>query len=324
MAVAGAPRLVILRALGLGDLLTAVPALRGLARAFPGHVRMLLAPAPLRGLVGLVDADGSPAVDAVVPLHGLDAPVPARAHAPDVAVNLHGRGPQSHRLLRALAPRRLLAFSDPDRAQDDAPAWRPEEHEVRRWTRLLEACGVRCDPGELDLAPPPGPPRFRGATILHPGAASAARRWPVDRWAAIARRERAAGRRVLITGSRAERPLAAAVAVRAGLGADAVAADGSGLVALASRIAGAGRVVCGDTGVAHLATAVGTPSVVLFGPVPPAEWGPPPNRPRHLTLWAGRRGDPHADRPDPGLLELSVDDVAGALDQLRARSTSRS
>ena len=38
-------RLVVLRALGLGDLLTAVPALRGLARAFPDHERVLLAPA---------------------------------------------------------------------------------------------------------------------------------------------------------------------------------------------------------------------------------------------------------------------------------------
>jgi ADP-heptose:LPS heptosyltransferase len=67
--------------------------------------------------------------------------------------------------------------------------------------------------------------------------------------------------------------------------------------------------VCGDTGVAHLATALGTPSVVLFGPTAPARWGPPPDRPIHRVLWAGAEGDPHADRPDPGLLRIGVDDV---------------
>jgi ADP-heptose:LPS heptosyltransferase len=49
-------------------------------------------------------------------------------------------------------------------------------------------------------------------------------------------------------------------------------------------------VICGDTGVAHLATAYGTPSVVLFGPMPPALWGPPPERRQHLVLWRGTGG----------------------------------
>src|SRR5690606_22400641 len=48
------PRLVVLRALGLGDLLTAAPALRALAAAFPDHHRVLAAPAALRGLVELI------------------------------------------------------------------------------------------------------------------------------------------------------------------------------------------------------------------------------------------------------------------------------
>jgi ADP-heptose:LPS heptosyltransferase len=59
-----------------------------------------------------------------------------------------------------------------------------------------------------------------------------------------------------------------------------------------------------------------TPSVVLFGPTPPAEWGPPASRPWHRALWAGRRGDPHAAEPDPGLLELGPDAVQAALDGL--------
>jgi ADP-heptose:LPS heptosyltransferase len=128
------------------------------------------------------------------------------------------------------------------------------------------------------------------------------------------RAEVAGGRRVVVTGRPDEVALANAVAGEV-LAPEAVLAGRTDVLDLAALVAAAGRVVCGDTGVAHLATALGRPSVVLFGPVPPGEWGPPP-RPRHVALWAGRRGDPHAAAPDPGLLALGVDDVLAALEQL--------
>jgi ADP-heptose:LPS heptosyltransferase len=294
---------VAYRALGLGDFLTGVPALRALARAFPGHHHVLAAPRELAPLAALTGA-----VDEVVDTAPL-GPAPPGA---DVAVNLHGRGPQSTRLLRAARPRRLIAFGE------DGVQWRADEHEVERWCRLLEESGIPADADDLDLPPPdivsPVPP---GATVLHPGAASPARRWPRERWAQVARGEIAAGRRVAITGSLAERGLALAIArsVCAAPGQLVVLAGATDLLVLAAAVARAGRVVCGDTGVAHLATAFGTPSVVLFGPTPPSEWGPPPNRPRHQVLWAGRRGDPHGQRPDAGLLAIEVPDVLGALNR---------
>jgi ADP-heptose:LPS heptosyltransferase len=153
-------------------------------------------------------------------------------------------------------------------------------------------------------------------TVLHPGAASPARRWPADRWAALARAERAAGRRVLVTGSAAERALADDVAAAAELPTAAVLAGRTDVAALAAVVAHAGRVVCGDTGVAHLATAYGVPSVVLFGPTPPSEWGPPPARPRHRALHRGGRGDPHGTAPDPRLLEIGVEEVIAALEDV--------
>jgi ADP-heptose:LPS heptosyltransferase len=240
------------------------------------------------------------------------APLDPRLHGADVAVNLHGRGPQSHRLLDAARPRRLIAFGR------DA-AWRPGEHEVARWCRLLEAAGIPADATDLRLAPPKGSDPARGltpsVTVVHPGAASGARRWPPERWAAVARAERAAGREVVVTGSEAERRLAERVASEAGLPPASVLAGRTSLPELAALVAAAGRVACGDTGVAHLASAFGTPSVVLFGPVPPAEWGPPPAGP-HIALWAGRRGDPHAADPDPGLLEIDPPAVLAALARL--------
>jgi ADP-heptose:LPS heptosyltransferase len=88
---------------------------------------------------------------------------------------------------------------------------------------------------------------------------------------------------------------------------------GGDIGALARLVAGAGRVACADTGVAHLATALRVPSVVLFGPTPPAEWGPPPERPSHRVLWAGRRGDPNGAEPDPGLLAIEPAAVSAEL-----------
>jgi ADP-heptose:LPS heptosyltransferase len=173
----------------------------------------------------------------------------------------------------------------------------------------------RRDPTRLDLELPPGPvtPGAQGATLLHPGAASPARRWPPERFAEVARAELAAGRRVHVTGGPSEVELANEVAALAGLPASAVLAGREGVLGLARMVAAAARVVCGDTGVAHLATALRTPSVVLFGPVSPALWGPPPDRPWHRALWAGTSGDPHGQLPDPGLLAIGVDQVIEAL-----------
>jgi ADP-heptose:LPS heptosyltransferase len=301
---------LVLRALGLGDLLTAVPALRGLRDAFPDHRIVLAAPATLRPLALL-----SGAVDEILPAEPLQ-PLPPLPAAPGLGVNLHGRGPQSHRVLLAAQPGRLIAFRHADVPESTGmPDWRPREHEVARWCRLLRERGVPADPARLDLPAPPValPPRVRGATVIHPGAASAARRWPPARWAAVARAERRRAGRVIVTGGPGEAPLARRIAADAGLPGDAVLAGRTDLLELAALLAAAGRVASGDTGVAHLAVAVGTPSVTLFGPVPPAEWGPPADRPRHLALWAGRTGDPHGSEPDPGLLAIGTGEVIEAL-----------
>jgi ADP-heptose:LPS heptosyltransferase len=314
--------LLVLRALGLGDLLTGLPALRALARAFPDRRLVLAAPAALAPLVALVLA-GCELIDvpAWVGADGRpDAAAAERLPRGAVAVNLHGRGPHSHRLLLAADPVRLVAFAHPDvPASAGGPAWHEREHEVARWCRMLREQGIPADPTALDLAPPDGIERGpEGPTLIHPGAASAARRWPPARWAAVALGERVRGRRVLLSGSAAEAPLALRIAAEAGLSPQDVSAGRTDrdLAALVALVAGAGRVVCGDTGVAHLATALRVPSVVLFGPTDPAGWGPPPERPWHRALWCGRRGDPHAASPDPGLLQLGVADVLDALSEL--------
>jgi ADP-heptose:LPS heptosyltransferase len=313
--------LTVLRALGLGDLLTAVPALRGIARAFPAERRLLAAPSWLEPLLPLIREGGEPCMHGLVEVAGLEADPERLPRRAEVAVNLHGRGPESHRLLLATEPRRLIAFrNEAVAATRGLPEWDPGEHEVRRWCRLLERSGIAADPAELDLERPEIelPAWAVGATLLHPGAASASRRWPPGRWAAIARHERERGREVLVTGSRREVGLARWIAAEAGLDPRREIAGRTDVRTLAAFVAAADVLVCGDTGVAHLATALATPSVLLFGPTSPRHWGPPEARGIHRVLWEGRRGDPHGGEVDPGLLEIAAGEVLASLEELRS------
>jgi ADP-heptose:LPS heptosyltransferase len=255
-------------------------------------------------------------VDEVLPTSGLGA-LRWSGPPPRLAVNLHGSGPESIADLRATGAERLITHRHDDFPDLDGPQWPDEVHEVDRWCRLLAAYGIETDRDDLALPRPAMPSPAPGAVVVHPGAAFPARRWPPERFAEVARTFARAGHRVVVTGSPAEQDLASRVATGAGLRDDAVLAGGTGLVALAALVADAALVVCGDTGVGHLATAYGTPSVVLFGPTPPARWGPPRDRPQHRPLWTGRTGDPFGQTPDPGLLELSVKDVLDAVPALR-------
>lgn len=294
---------LVLRALGLGDLLTAVPALRGLRAGYPDYRLVLAAPTPLRELALLTAA-----VDDLLPTDALGA-LPWRESPPAVAVNLHGRGPQSTRILRALQPAALLTHALPG---EPGPGWDGDLHEVHRWCRLLEHFSIPTDPADLALGRPQTPSPAPRAVIVHPGCGFAARRWPAERYAEVARRLTSCGRQVVVTGSAAERSLAAQVTAAANLPDDAMLAGRTTLPQLAALVAAASLVVCGDTGIAHLATAYGTPSVVLFGPVSPQHWGPPPDRPQHVALWAGTTGDTFANQPNPGLLRITTADVIAA------------
>ncbi|MDN3296054.1 glycosyltransferase family 9 protein [Streptomyces ficellus] len=301
--------MLVLRALGLGDLLAGVPALRALRRAFPEYEIVLAAPEQLAA-----PAAASGAVDRVLGASAPGRAVPVRLDwegpPPDVAVDLHGNGPSSHRLLQRVRPGRLLAFAHPGTPEIAGPEWRADEHERARWCRLLEWYGIPADPGDLRLPVPDAASPAPGAVVVHPGADSGARRWPAERYAAVVRGLRRRGHRVVLTGGPGEDELLDQVRE----GADVeVFAGGLPFERLGALFAGAAAVVSGDTGIAHLAVAYGTPSVTLFGPVSPRLWGPPPGT-RHVALWhPGPPGDPHGREPDPQLLRIQPDDVLKAL-----------
>jgi ADP-heptose:LPS heptosyltransferase len=298
------PVLLVLRALKLGDLLVAVPALRALRRAFPDHRLLYAAQGWLAEALDLVGGYE------LLPTHGLDVPLPIEAGRVDVAVNLHGSGPESDNRLAAAAPRTILGHRTPSRP---GPVWIEDIHERERWTRLVQWHGIEADPADYRLLQPAVPSPCPGATVLHVGAAYGSRLWPVERFAEVARKLAADGHRIVFTGSSAERSRALDVARLSGLGENHVLAGTLGLSEFVAAIAAAGLVVSADTGAAHLASAYSRPSVVLFGPAPAEVWGPPPGPHVVLTDAQARRGDTFAATPDPALLAVSAEDVLGAV-----------
>lgn len=159
--------------------------------------------------------------------------------------------------------------------------------------------------------------------VLHPGAAVPARRPSADKCAELVRALAAAGHRVVVTGTHADRALTAHVAAD-------VAVDLGGrttLAELGAVFAGARAVVAPNTGPAHLAAAVGTPVVSLFAPVVPA------SRWRPYGAAVVLLGDQHAPCRDtrartcpvaghPCLDGIDARDVVSAVDQLASRGAA--
>jgi ADP-heptose:LPS heptosyltransferase len=303
----GRPELLVLRALKLGDLLVAVPALHALRRAYPEHRLRYAAQGWLREALDLVGGFE------LLPTHGLDVPLAVEPGTVDVAVNLHGSGPESQGRIAAVRARRTIGHGN---GYGDGPRWHPELHERERWVRLLEWHGIEADPLDFRLSVPTVPSPVPAATVLHVGAAYGSRLWPVERFAEVASHLASAGHNIVFTGSSGERERALEVCIRAGLPVTAVLAGNLTLGEFAATIAAARLVVSADTGAAHLASAYGTPSVVIFGPAPPEIWGPPPGPHVVLTKADLRRGDTFATDPDPALLAVSVPDVLQAVRDL--------
>lgn len=285
-------------------------------RAWPDHRLLLAAGAAIGGWLRALGL-----VDQVLPTSGLSPlawPPPGPQAGGHIAVNLHGSGPQSHRLLSDTGPERLVAFRQPSAGFEDGPSWDETEHEVDRWCRLVGDAGGTCRREDLYLTPADA----RSAEILlHPGAAAAARRWPADRWARLAAGLLAAGQHVALTGGPAEIRLCERIvdaAAQAEPGADPPVSTAGRLELpeLADRVGRARLIVSGDTGVAHLATAYRTPSVLLFGPTSPERWGPVVDPQLHTVLWHGaldRPGDPHGAVVDPALAAIEVAEVLVAV-----------
>jgi ADP-heptose:LPS heptosyltransferase len=291
-----ARRIIILRALYLGDLLCAVPALRALRQRFPDAEVTLIGLPWAHDLVGRL-----PYLDRLLPSPGFrglpEAPydqerterffAARRQEGYDLAIQMHGSGRSTNDLIAALGAREAIGFgvSGDDRVTATAP-WFEEESEVLRCLRLAELVGAGCGNAAIEFPTAPDEDRQASALLstlpaaggplvaLHAGAKDPRRRWPAERFAELGDALSVRfGARIVLTGGPDDELIGREIQQR--LRAPALNLIGqTDLGAFAAVIARLDLLVTNDTGASHLAAAMRTPSVVLFGFARPERWAP--------------------------------------------------
>ena len=149
--------------------------------------------------------------------------------------------------------------------------------------------------------------------LLNPGAGWGAKQWPPERYGDVARRLAEDGVKSLINFGPGEEFLMRAVESASGSKAKGVAGSLTELIALTRR---ARIFIGGDTGPMHLAAALGVPVVAIFGPTNPARNGPFGTRSIVLRSPTSPTTHSHRAQPDPGILEISPDEVFAAAQKL--------
>ena len=154
--------------------------------------------------------------------------------------------------------------------------------------------------------------RGKPVMLIHPGGGWGAKRWPADRYGAVAEEFARRGGVVLINSAPGEEALAAAVLAKAGEGGhiSVIACSLEQLIALTRRVT---LVVGGDTGPLHLACALGKPVMGIYGPTDPKRNGPYGTRFRVLRNPESRQDHSRGDEPEAGLLTISPDMVISAV-----------
>jgi lipopolysaccharide heptosyltransferase I len=322
-------RILIVRLGSLGDLVHTLPAAAALRRTHPSVEIDWLVDAVHADLLALV-----PVITSVVTLQGRTVPAwlgvtrTLRARSYDAAIDFQGLV-KSAALARFSGAARVIGFGRRT-ARESAAAWFYSEaieigegrHVIDKNLRLAGALGVVDGPIEFPIADVesgaameveqnvPGP-----YAILNPGAAWPNKRWPAESFGRLAAilRDRHGLRSVVLWGP-GEAPIARdVVSASSGAAFLAPATTLSDIVAVARR---ARLVVSGDTGPTHIAAAVGTPVVALFGPTTPRRNGP--WHPSDITIERYDACECHYERicrrTDGWCLgTVTVDEVASAI-----------
>lgn len=305
--------LVIFRALQLGDMLCAVPALRAIRSSLP-DTRISLIGLPWASQF----ADRFPRyIDEFIAFPGHAAfpeqPVrqelladfysDMRARRFDMALQLHGSGEQSNLVTRAFGARTLAGYGEEKRGEAEVFFPYPESGpEPLRLLKLAQLLGSSSDNAELEFPITPADERELAASgvaaglaphsylCVHPGARIRDKCWHPARFAHVADKlAEEFGVKVVLTGSAAEAELTSAVAGHMRTPAINAAAPIS-IGAMASLMSRGRLLISNDTGVSHIAAGLGLSSVIIFSKADIRRWAPL-NVLRHRSLW-----DPEGER----------------------------
>ncbi|MFD2569850.1 glycosyltransferase family 9 protein [Spirosoma soli] len=299
-------RIAVLRAIKLGDLLCAVPAFRALRRAYPdAHIALISLPWAAEFVTRYSDYfnefilfPGWPGL----PEQPLDVAQSVtflqemQARQWDLMFQMQGNGTLVNAMLTLCGAKAVVGFHPahyPERFFPNPELFAPypeNEHEVKRWVRLMEFAGISPQGYELEF--PITEQDRAGAqqilravgietatdhaqnryAILHAGGISG-RRWPAANFANVGDALAEQGFTIVLTGTATEQSLIETV--QATMHHPAVSIAGkTDLGTLAAVLEGASVLVSNDTGVSHVAAACHAPSVVIFTSAKPSEWAP--------------------------------------------------
>ena len=309
-------KIAIFRALQLGDLLCAMPAVRATRAAYP-EARIALIGLPWarelarrfsRYFDGFVEFPGFPGIPERAPDMGSIPTFFRQVNEErfDLVLQMHGSGELSNPLAVLMGGALTAGFYRPGHYRPDAQrffAWRDDEHEVLRWLRLVRELGLEAQGSELEF--PLGARdwaewralRLGDYAVLHAGAQLPSRRWPAERFAEVGDALAAEGLQVVLSGTAGEAGLTRRIVGEMREPAIDLAGRTT-LGGLAALIARARLLVCNDTGVSHVAAATRTPSVVVACGSDAKRWAPL-DRDRHRVLFAEVACRPCAHRDCP-------------------------
>ena len=339
-------RIAVFRALMLGDLLCATPALRALRHGFPeADITLIGLPwarefaLRLGSVDSFIEFPGFPGLPesecAAERLPAFLSEVQARRF--DLVLQMHGSGTVTNPLVATFSGVRMAGFRNahswvPHRDEALFCDWPEAGHEIDRLLRLTDRLGLPRQGRKLDF-PLTDDDRRRCAALwpdavssryvcVHAGAQLPSRRWNVDRFADVADQLAADGREVVLTGSDKEEHLCAELAERMRHRSVNLAGR-TDLWTLGALLERADCVVCNDTGVSHVASAVATPSVVVSCGSDVDRWAPL-ERSRHRVFWRAMPCRPcqHVHCPEIDGCASGVDpaEVADAARLLARRS----
>jgi ADP-heptose:LPS heptosyltransferase len=299
-------KIVLLRASRVGDFLCATPAYRALRKALPeSEITMITLPM-LQDLVMR-----SPHLDRFVAFPGYPGIAEQffdarrticfiqemQAEHFDLAVQMQGTGVYSNSLMLLLGARTTVGFIRPEDSPGllDAVLPYPQRgHEVEAVLALMTLLGVPAQGTDIEfplwtsdheladeLLKQVEPPLIG----IHPAARDATRKWALNRFAAVGiELRRRYGGTVVIIGE--EEDLATGIALSKQVGTPCLNLMGrTTLTTLGAVIARLALLVTNDTGPAHIAYALGTPTVTIFGAATPERYGPLQNGPYRVLAY---------------------------------------
>lgn len=277
------PRLLVIRGGAIGDFILTLPAIRLLREAFPGaHLEIL----GYQHIIALAErrwyADATRSIEYSA-MAGFF--IPRSELAPDlveyfasfqqiVSFLYDPDGFFAANVRRAGARNFLPAYARID----------DSEHAARQLARPLQSMALYLEEHAATIHPAAEDRAFareflegeaRPLIAIHPGSGSPKKNWPLERWRELGTRLLAGDPRprLLLIGGEADGAQLDAL-LGSWPGADVLVARDLPLPALGAVLARCGFFIGHDSGISHLAAAVGTPCVLMFGPTDPEIWAP--------------------------------------------------